>query len=244
MGDGIERLAVAPAAREDGQILGEDQVQLRVGPFEEKAYQPVVHHLHPGHVAKILAQHRKALRPGDGFERMAHILGQHRRAVVEAGLDAQLEHHREAVVGQDHVLGQQAIDGKGFVPAGHTQRFEHQRTQPGGRHAPQRKGVERVEGAETRQPHHAATRGIGAHIVEMGKGFGIARLAPPGQRMGRPCRALRPAEQAQRPETEHALQPVPAGHAPPGRNSLFPGPPGALDARNHPSTHRKRQPPL
>ena len=62
--------------------------------------------------------------------------------------------------------------------------------------------------------------------------------------MGRPCRTLRPAEQAQRPETEHALQPVPAGHASPERNSLFPGPPGALDARNHPSTHRKRQPPL
>ena len=142
VGDGIERLAVAPAAREDGQILGEDQVQLRVGPFEEKTHQPVVHHLHPGHVAEILAQHRKALRPGDGFERMAYILGQHWRAVVEAGLDAQLEHHREAVVGQDHVLGQQAIDGKGFVPAGHTQRFEHQRAQPGGRHAPQRKGVE------------------------------------------------------------------------------------------------------
>ena len=232
---GVEGLALPPATREHRQILGQNQVQLGVGALEEEAQQPVVHHLQPLHVPEILPKERMPLGAHQRLERMAHVLGQHRRAIVEACLGPQLEHHRQTVLGQDHVLGQQPVNRKGLVPAGHRQRLEHQRARTSGSNAPQRERIERIEGAHARQPHQATARCVGPHIVKVGKRLRIARLTTPGHAVRRQHLASRPASQCGRSQRQAALQPG----APPNPDLS-----GNIHTHSHPPPRRKHQPAL
>ena len=232
---GVEGLALPPATREHRQILGQNQVQLGVGALEEEAQQPVVHHLQALHVPEILPKERMPLGAHQRLERMAHVLGQHRRAIVETCLGPQLEHHRQTVLGQDHVLGQQPVNRKGLVPAGHRQRLEHQRACTVCSNAPQRERIERIEGAHARQPHQATARCVGPHIVEVGKRLRIARLATPGHAVRSQHLASRPAGQRGRPQRQAALQPG----TPP--NPVLSG---NIHTHSHPPPRRKHQPAL
>ena len=232
---GIKGLALPPATREHRQVLGQDQVQLGVGALEEEAQQPVVHHLQPLHVPEILPKERMPLGAHQRLERMAHVLGQHRRPIVEACLGAQLEHHRQPVLGQDHVLGQQAVNREGLVPAGHRQRLEHQRACAVCSNAPQRERIERIEGAHACQPHQATAGCVGPHIVEVGKRLRIARLAAPGHAVRRQHLKPRPAGQCGRPQRQATLQPG---------TSPNPDLSGNIHTHSHPPPRRKHQPAL
>ena len=232
---GVEGLALPPATREHRQVLGQNQMQLRVGALEEEVQQPIVHHLQALHIPEILPKERMPLGAHQRLERMAHVLGQHWRAIVETCFGPQLEHHRQTVLGQDHVLGQQPVYREGLVPAGHRQRLEHQRACTVCSHAPQCERIERIEGAHACQPHQTTAGCVGPHIVEVGKRLRIARLAAPGHAVR--CQHLtpRPAGQRGRPQRQATLQP-----GPPPNPVLS----GNIHTHSHPPPRRKHQPAL
>ncbi|MNO98318.1 hypothetical protein D3C76_900630 [compost metagenome] len=198
---GLAEIAAGPPVLGQDRQLAEDQRQLAVAgvPEVEAHAQPVLGD-HLVDVRVVVAVHRVALAH-QGFEGEHHVLGGHRRAVVEARLRPEVEAHEPVLRVLFDLLRQQAVFGERLV-----QRVEGQgvvdQVDLRRRVALGNEGVEAVEAAEVGQPQGSALRRVGVDVIEVLEAGRIFRgFVVQGQGMLR--RSLRSSGQAeQQPEEQ------------------------------------------
>ncbi len=115
-------------------------------------------------------------------ERIDHVVGRDRRAVVPARFVAELEGDRGIVWRKARPLGDQPVRGRWLIETVSHQALEHE-PEPSRRLALVENRVEAVERADVGHAHDAAFRRVRIHVAERFEVGGIFRLADQRQRV-------------------------------------------------------------